>query len=398
MKNQIFVTNAELGREYLSDLLERGDFFYVKMRNTDTDAEHICAFGWGQNEDTVHFYSDLRCFDGNYSMFRIELGFAYSWSCHSVNFARDIQYERNGWEYLGIANDCEIRVSGARQFLHSEYTSETMYRGQGEYHSDRSYNDLVRAAENDPYRIGVELEVECTSEQNYNTVRNKVQSNWIMMEEDSSLGCYGIEFITIPLLPKHAKSKATWEDLVEYLSDHATSWDTGRCGLHVHIGRNILGSSAEERSETTGKLLFLYHHYLKENKLNSKIFGRERGYHERDGKIKEGEDAKVFGGAPLKLKSVQTELKNKLISRNSSERYFDINLKNANTIEFRKGRGSINAGRITAIVAYCELMCLYARKVKWDKISDSHFFDYLRKHISKSSPLNRFLAKEELDC
>jgi thioredoxin-related protein len=71
-------------------------------------------------------------------------------------------------------------------------------------------------------------------------------------------------------------------------------------------------------------------------------------------------------------------VKAKMIEKSSRDRYFDINLQNSDTIEFRKGKGSIKPERLAMVVAWSELMCLYCRETKWEDLSFDSFRSYVR--------------------
>lgn len=308
---------------------------------------------------------------------------------------------------LGIYNDdgTLISMDGVERrtpkgFFNEHYTTTTKYSGMSGYHSHDSdeYNTPIEI-ESIPehyYKIGVELEVEFNSSTLKNKFTRENKSNWFMCERDGSLSdSTGVEIITIPMLPEHIKDIETWESLIEYLSGKAVSWDSSRCGLHVHIGKQILGSNAEQQSETTGKLLYLYHHFLNNTDMNTKIFGRSRSYNEKDGKTKEGEAVATLGSQVFQLDGVKDKVKKGMIEKSSTDRYFDINLTNDHTIEFRKGRGSIKASRITMVITYCECMCKYAKQVDWKDISLDNFIEYMKKSIEKDSQLYRFFESGE---
>jgi hypothetical protein len=402
---RITVTDEQLANIPLRELLSVNDYFYVVIARGGTRI--LGAFVRFSNDREIFFCTNTSSFDGCFCCEREELGFEYSWSCGSpsLRYARDVVDDNgHGYSFEGIASEEEVNrhegIGSKVMFLHNEYTANNIYRRIRDYHFSHTqeFNDLVRADKTDNYRIGVELEVECKNADFFAEVTQDLQSNWLFMEHDGSLNSYGIEFITIPLLPKHAKQKATWTDLVEYLKPRAVSWDSGRCGLHIHIGRGILGTTAEEQSETLGKLLYLYHHFMKQHPLNVKIFGREKGYDDREGKVAVADSVKTLGSEVLKIGSIKDKVKTELLDRSNTSRYFDINVSNRNTIEFRKGRGSINALRITAVIEWCELYCLYARKVKWQNISDTDFLNFVTKKMSKSSSLSRYFGSVDVDC
>lgn len=314
--------------------------------------------------------------------------------------------------FVGIINERNELISSARivvgtsthvedamSFFNDKYERSVTYKGVHGYH--HHHGDTPNAPKKSVrgHKIGVELEVEFKSRDGKNRWGDKAKSNWFYCERDGSLNDNGVEIITVPMNPKDIKDRATWEKLISYLSDKAKSWDSPRCGLHVHIGREILGSNHEQQSETIGKLLYLYHHFVNGTPMNTRIFGRDRAYNEKDGKTREGDAVATLGSGVLKLKEIKDTLKKGMIDKSSSDRYFDINLQNSNTIEFRKGRGSIKASRIIMVIEYCEMMCKYAKSAKWEEISKDAFVSYVVSHISKESPLYRFFeAGERCDC
>lgn len=285
----------------------------------------------------------------------------------------------------------EPRRAGTRipshldDIISDEYTEDRIYSGFYGYHAHHgeAHNTAVNGYGDEGYMIGVELEVECRSE-HAKEVLNDTRSNWFYQERDGSLGEYGVELITIPLRPVDARSVDFWKTLTDPVGKVATSWDKETTGLHVHISRSILGTTASERSETLGKLLYFYHHLVLDGGVaeskNKDIYGRARTYHACDGKCETGSAAKLLGSAALKHRDVSDVVRRAMISKSydSGERYFDINLQNSATIEFRKGKGSIKPERIAMIVAWSELMCLYCKQTAWENLSFDSFRSYVR--------------------
>lgn len=281
-------------------------------------------------------------------------------------------------------------------FILKGYETTCIYTGQRGYHSSHStaMNQPIDGLKDGQYRIGVELEVEAKSASLRRTI-NKIKSNWFMQESDGSLSDErGIEFVTIPLLPKDARSIKTWTPLVDYLKDRATSWRSSRCGLHVHIGREAFGKNENERQATLGKLLFFYYENIKPTDWNTKIFGRASTYSERTFNCKESQAIKTLGMDLMKDKKIRDKVDKGLKETAKVTRYFDINVQNALTVEFRKGKGSICADRITAIVTYCDLMVRYCKKTAWDKMTTDGFVEYVKKNAPKTSMLFRFLPSD----
>lgn len=284
----------------------------------------------------------------------------------------------------------EPRKPAKNEFISSHYTQGIIYTGKNSYHNSHSVAMNTPNGRMPKYRIGVELEVECKDSRKHEEVK-KFKSNWFQMERDGSLNENGIEFITIPLRPRDARSSAFWTPLCTELRKYAVSWDSPRCGLHVHVGREILGTGETQRWEVVGKLLYLYHHYLKNHERNTHIFGRAEGYRDLDGKSKLVDIVDAVGKSCLRKRKVSNALSTDLREKSSHDRYFDINITPRNTIEFRRGRGSLSPDRIAAVVEYCELMCKYARGVKWEQISDTHFYKWLNEQVTEGDPLHQLL-------
>lgn len=346
-----------------------------------------------------HYYlSDDDFLDGNHS--RIEkFGYKYAWVLSSdcaelgqivfmESSITDVDIRSHG-HFGALPSIVRARLNTPRvdetedaeeteSFIAKGYSQNIMFSGAHGYHAhhDRPMNTPIEPYRG--YRVGVELEVEFHSESRRDDFAEK-KSNWFYLEYDGSLSSEGIEIITIPLLPKDAKSVDFWQPLTSYLEDVASSWDTSTCGLHVHIGREILGRTEAERSESLGKLLYLYHHFVKDTRFNINIYGRERGYGDTDGKTPLGDAAKQFGSKILKDKDCAEKVKTEMLSKSrNGGRYFDINIQNNATIEFRKGRGSINPTRIAMVVEYSERLALYAKSTPWGQISYEDFIKYLR--------------------
>lgn len=317
-------------------------------------------------------------------------GFRYSWASSMTTCLRAIDVEQ-----LRVVPDANIqilsvlqedgmyaeverpRIEGMpREFLAKNYELTNKYTGQRGYHCGVVMNQPLK--DNYEFRVGIELEVEFNTE-DLRDEFNQAPSNWFYRESDGSLGNYGCEIITIPLLPKDAKSANFWKPLTDALQDKATSWDTGRCGLHVHVGREAFGKTAEEQSETIGKLLYLYHHIVKDTAFNTKVYGRDRSYNEHDGKTDEGNAVALLGGEKLlRDKDICKKVGDAMKCRAEDSRYFDINLQNSATVEFRKGRGSINAERIAMVVEYNLMLVKFAKRSPWSGISAMRWRDYVR--------------------
>lgn len=258
-------------------------------------------------------------------------------------------------------------------FMCDRYDAAHRYVGLSDYHSDREYNHPIKKEKD--YMIGVELEVEFKSPAELSHFTNK-PSNWFMRERDSSLNSLGCEIITIPLNPSDAKDSDLWNTVCSDIRTHAVSWESSRCGLHVHIGREIFKGHDEE--DCIAKMLYLYHHFIRSTGMNTSVFGRSTGYSEHCGRADASTAAATLGSVVLRDEEIKNKVKKDIIAKSVGIRNMDINITNDDTIEFRKGKGSINANRIVAIVEYCELLCKYAIRTPWQQIGLDDFMAFLR--------------------
>ena len=260
-------------------------------------------------------------------------------------------------------------------FYCPHYEKRTIYSGQHSYHSHHNQRPNAHVSESSDYMFGVEMEVEFNGEDERDEFADKT-SNWFYCERDGSLNDYGVEIITIPLNPKDAKDHDLWDSLTSSIANEAEASDN--CGLHVHVSRTILGDGGEF-NENLGKLLYLYHHHIEETNLNRKLYGRARTYNAHDGKTAQGDAAKRLREKIFKYDSVKTRVQENMTLRSRDTRYFDINIQNSRTIEFRKGAGTIDPHRVVAIIEYCELLCLFAKKTSWEKLNYANFVAFIEK-------------------
>lgn len=274
------------------------------------------------------------------------------------------------------------------ELMSDKYQKNIVFEGMHSYHAHHGHA-VNLPLKRYTHRIGVELEVEFGLSTKRETFTD-IKTNWFYCERDGSLGSNGCEIITIPLHPNDAKSHEFWKPLCDTLvSLNAKSWDTSTCGCHVHIGREILGKDDDEKSQTLGKLLYFYHEYLKDALGNCKIYGRTHGYHDTIGTTDYSKAVKTIGSSVLKDKEVREKLDKSLKDRSQATRYFDINVMNSATIEFRKGKGSLNPERIAMIVEWSELIVSYAKFTHWKNISMETFKTF----IKMKSGLNQMTMK-----
>ena len=340
---------------------------------------------------------------------------------------RIVAIERGGWEELSegtlelrqllpnggriLTYDEMTRMVGSRcivhhddqsqqsaplreRFINPNYEVETIYSGKHAYHSHHEgYQNKLLQQSDERYRIGVELEIVAINRRTYDEIVNS-SSNWFYMERDGSLPDLGIELITVPLGVEDARSAEFWRPLCEWLSSRAVSESQESTGLHVHIGRGALTSSDRAKNRMSlGKLLYFYHHIVldggRNEEFNAKLYGRRHGYHDPGGKTETGELALCMPQDTMdNNERARNILANAMLEKTGEARYFDINLQNSSTIEFRKGKGTLNADKIAAIVQYNETMLKYVQITPWGKLSYDGFIAMLPQSCLKIMGIN----------
>ena len=389
-----------------SQIKEVGDFVKVLVKSTTADLPEFDGYIIKLNPSgNLFLLSDCVKYDGDWWPSMVDranrftgANHKYLWCLNNgaspddvLNTYRAMTFvARAASDYL-LIQDTELETDNdsdmITEFINDNYYSDRLYEGMGDYH-EMNFDYLNKPKKQDSrYLVGVEIETEFRSQEQLDNFKD-IPSNWFYREEDGSLNSYGCEIITIPLLPKDAKDVRTWEPLRAALSGNALSWDSCRCGLHIHFSKSILVRNGKDYDTNLAKLLFLYHHHVKESSYNVAVFGRSRGYNEENGKCESGDNAIFLGPDALKMKCVKDMVSEDLREKAKRTRYYDINVNPKDTIEFRKGRGTFNPERIASIVEYCELMCKYAISSKWEDLSARGFVLFLRKY-AKNEILKR---------
>jgi hypothetical protein len=203
--------------------------------------------------------------------------------------------------------------------------------------------------------------------------------------------------------PKVAVAEKTWEDLCENLVKlGATSHDSGRCGLHVHISRTAFGQTDDERDETIGKLMHMYH-----NELGASGFGTDyvkqvmrRGYVDYAKNVTAGMKLETrtmltfTQAAGLNAVSNEHSKKSfKDLSKSSTQdgRYTAINRVPTHTIEFRQGKGTLKASSIVATIQFCCELVEFSRDTPKKLCTRESFMNRI-KRLPKHNPLKNILT------
>lgn len=247
------------------------------------------------------------------------------------------------------------------------------------YHSDDrpELNFLHTTCEfPNPLYFGVELEIDGGGENGdkAQTILNELGTNHAHAEHDGSLN-EGFELVSQPFTMRYFN-----QTLSEcYASAMATaaklgyrSHDTTTCGLHIHVGRQGLGNTADERDETITKLWILMYRFRSQLVALSR---RELSKLDRWAKLPSLEDLGEMDFQDVRNTDLP-DIKLKLKQRGASNRYRALNLTNEDTIEFRLFRGTLKHSTLTATLQLVHNLCALAMTmsgqdaltVTWDQL------------------------------
>lgn len=256
---------------------------------------------------------------------------------------------------------CPFPRNSKNPFMWNRFSEDIINTQRMGYHNGRrqGYN-YYKGRYNAPYSIGIELE--CVAPREVELM----PSNYFSYESDGSISGlgFGVEFVSMPIPHTLARRSEMWDGVCNWLEAKGfKSWELGEstCGLHVHIGREVLGTTNEERSENLGKLVYLYNN-INDN-VRKAIFGRPCGRWCNNDNLRTLNAINTLEGNVTK--EAFTNVGNEKSAQR--DRYFEINVTNPHTIEFRRGRGSVNAKRIAMVVAFCDLLCEYASRTNKGK-------------------------------
>jgi len=122
----------------------------------------------------------------------------------------------------------------------SGYDADYGLLSPGQY-SPRDINLAIQTA-TVPYLIGVELEVEgVESRIRLIDALSRIKGQYVLVR-DGSLDSSGAEIVTLPIDPTKLVSSQWYQTLKAISSLGVTSYDSGRCGLHLSVGKSYLKS------------------------------------------------------------------------------------------------------------------------------------------------------------
>lgn len=156
-----------------------------------------------------------------------------------------------------VGSDGVVRLfdSDTRKNL-LEYILGNCYRqsihcGRYSYHHRPSYNVFVPSNDAFP-SVGVELEMMKKPRFSDTELTLQLKSNWFHFERDGSLGDGGYEAITEPLPARCYRDLDLWLGLQSVFSQYFTSYNSYETGFHIHVGKNLFLDSVQNIARENG--------------------------------------------------------------------------------------------------------------------------------------------------
>lgn len=289
----------------------------------------------------------------------------------------------------------EERVRHAGQQVHA--------RKAGYHHRPPGLNLFLHKGEWPS--VGVELETEalcknCGSAEN---IQDDLVSNWFHMERDGSLddennGEYGFEIITEPLPPRVYRSQEVWAGLQNALTPWLGSYGFKSCGLHVHVGLeqfehcDLLPLRHKDDRRRIGKYLsaFVYYCFMNQAFIDRVVLRKNGTWSSAcqndallrhaceasSGKLTAADAVDIVTGELVRenwashasrqstrigLSDAEYRFTGSL--RGFSEHGVEINCDHPYTVEFRRGKGTVNSISVHRTVELMSLVVRYAWKM-----------------------------------
>ena len=310
-----------------------------------------------------------------------------------------------------VARSREVaNMSGGTTAARLRGLGQDIHGGKQGYHS-RPYLNLFLAKGSNP-TAGVEIETvaKVKSESNCQDLEAALTSNWFHAERDGSLdsehsGKYGYEWITDPLPPRVYRDPRTWVGFQNLMTPWVSSFDRPECGLHVHVGlEQFEGDDCKsfapfwnpDDRRTLGKYLsaFVYYALLDQAFIDRVVLRKATSYCQpqcpegfaigyvpgmKAAEIVDLVACKMLRGDSSRWQSLvrsqraqlamdRFDVSDRLFGEESCIAGFgghgvEINCEHSYTVEFRRGKGTLQGISIHRMVELMTLIVRFAWKM-----------------------------------
>lgn len=258
-----------------------------------------------------------------------------------------------------------------------EYYCPECYEEESERSALRAYGrtapdrcEYLRSADEDgcdvgPLFVGIELETvgkysaadvaesvveSCAGVTGIRTLGGSVPIDYLECKEDCSLGDEGCEIAFYPMTPRAALCSGLLATVANAaLFAHATSHDAGCCGLHVHISRKALPTSA--------------HVYALERLIQRHEREWVRFSRRTPDAVSRWAEISWAGCEEIDAAERAEKLDTYVSKKKAYYRYTAVNDSNMNTVELRLWRGTLRVATLMATVQASVGLALVARRL-----------------------------------
>ena len=190
----------------------------------------------------------------------------------------------------------------------------------------------------------------------------------------------GLKLSQFHYLQRRACDESTWA-FTDFLSRHgAASYDTGRCGLHIHISRKAFGNNRHEIERTLFNVYTMYVNTLERCIPN--VFLRD--YVDYASSPDPGLTPKqkgimyLYDDENIIIPDEIIDSVKEGISGYKSSRRYAINTNKEMTIEFRQGRGTLNKKSIVTMIEFVVLLVKFCRNNTLKHCTYNNFTNFVR--------------------
>ena len=283
-----------------------------------------------------------------------------------------------------FCEDCdEYYANGCEECQNSRVIHDYSYRPDPIFHSTEKYDRLY---------FGIEIEVEARRnlQESAEYAHQLEGMELAYLKHDGSLSC-GFEIVTHPMTHAFYKNEADdlWHTIENLRSNYGVkSWDTGTCGVHIHISRTGFNGGPHMHR-------FLNLVYSNQDFYEA-IAGRSSSRWAKFDDVHTSERITLDDGT-REWKNYRS-FRNKINHGSNSDRYSAVNTQNTHTLEMRIFRGTVNGNTIKSYLDLAHASVEYTRtltiqQVKSGALSTPSFVDYIQSNTDLYPELNERMLR-----
>lgn len=299
---------------------------------------------WDMRYDDSGIWVCDRCYDAGWNTCD---------NCGCLMRDEDV-HKINGYDYCEA---CAEEIEDENEIIHGySYKPDPDF-----YHTQEDF------AHGTPLYMGVELEVD--KGEAPQDLAEELQDNVseIYCKHDGSLDD-GVEIVSHPCTLAYHMDELDWEWIRKKCCEYGfTSHDAGTCGLHVHVNRDFFGNTQTEIDLNIAKAVLLVNRFWESHMIPFSRRTEEQLNHWAS----KNEIALEDDDNDATLANKARDLRNK-------GRYYAVNLRNDNTIEFRLFRGTLKASTFNATLQFVDTLCRFAKELNINDINKTTWEDIFR--------------------